>query len=139
MKLYAICWQDSHEPWGWAPATNEEFGNDVTQIERVFFWDRGEAEAALRAYIEMLVPAALAAAESAVRQQHERAVRAWEANRKYGPGARLEIVTLPHDPRLGVVHNPPLPRPEIELPRPDDVREHVKREWSVQEYEVPAR
>lgn len=49
-KLFAVCWQDASEPWGWEP--------------QKFFWSRDEAETALPAEIG---DAANAAVESTAR------------------------------------------------------------------------
>ena len=46
MKLYALCWQDETEPWGWAPMTDPE-----SRCPQVFFWDRAKADAALVKYV----------------------------------------------------------------------------------------
>lgn len=49
MKLYAVCWQDVCEPWGWEPVlpVDGRFGT--------FHWSREEAEAALAAFRQITV------------------------------------------------------------------------------------
>jgi hypothetical protein len=42
VKLYAVCWQDECEPWGWAPLA----------VAPQFFWTREEAEARLEEAID---------------------------------------------------------------------------------------
>lgn len=39
MKLYAICWQDSMEPWGWAPLEPDETEDGAS----VFYWSKVDA------------------------------------------------------------------------------------------------
>lgn len=64
MKLYAVCWQDDCEPWGWEPAQGEG-GPPQT-----FFWDEGEADRALAEHIDRMVP-----------DMRERERRFWGENR----------------------------------------------------------
>lgn len=42
LTLYAICWQDTCEPWGWAPDVG-----DSDSPPETWFWSREEAERAL--------------------------------------------------------------------------------------------
>jgi hypothetical protein len=55
VKLYAICWQDPTEPWGWSPAVGPAFmdfwGAEDRGPKRPFYWDRGEAESELDALV----------------------------------------------------------------------------------------
>lgn len=54
ISLYAVCWQESGEPWGWAPVIDPD---DIEMPESLlpdgpFFWEREEADAALKRIVE---------------------------------------------------------------------------------------
>lgn len=51
--LYAICWQDAYEPWGWAPIpTDYDSLAGGERDAQTFHWSRDEAEAELARVIE---------------------------------------------------------------------------------------
>ena len=47
MKLYVICYQDSYEPWGWAPLEVDYHPDTGERDCQPFHWTREAAEAEL--------------------------------------------------------------------------------------------
>lgn len=135
MKLYALCWQDDHEPWGWAALSPPE-----TKGGQVFFWDCAEAVAALEAEVESRVPDYLEEAEHAARRAYEVALTRWKRQKAIiDGGGRLPGVWVHHIGHTSTVVRPEVPpKPELIPPDEDTVKGWVEATLSVQEYDVPA-
>jgi hypothetical protein len=127
MKLYAICWQDTGEPWGWAPAT--DLDGFVNVPSRAFFWDTTQAEQALAEHLDRLLPDAVRIA----REHHASAEARRAEESRSAPGLPAVSVHV-------VGEDPPRPARYAQRPAPteDGVRAGIASEWSIQEYDVPA-
>lgn len=128
MKLYAICWQDSMEPWGWAPADRDCLGDNAP--DQAFFWQRDQADAALEAHLRSLLDV-----EHEIAMMHHRArvERIREDNaRDWDKVPRVEVrfVGEPRQPRQ--------PTPEPPPPTREAVLDGMRRDWQVREYDVPS-
>jgi hypothetical protein len=152
VELHAICWQDTAEPWGWAPATPEVIewmgiAVDVTAeiatkalASGPFFWDREEAETAYEKLVEIAAEVWLP-----IHRDHDRVRIAKETQRfeeqKAGkiPGVTTPGVAVMVEGRPQVaVPEPPGPAKTDEELRGQAVAQ-ARQEWRIQTYEVPDR
>lgn len=137
--LYAICWQDAHEPWGWAPvAETGGFGDVPTDLlpNGAFFWDEGEAQTALTRVLDWATGVAVENLRQQDNQRHQREVEDFEADEARGhplPGVSVSVVG-----QVAPAWAPKQPRP---LQTEDELHNSARRlagnEWSIQHYQVP--
>lgn len=131
MKLYAICWRDTYEPWGWAPAQGNE--GDPPQA---FSWDRGEAEGAFAALVEREAADALERLRERDRDRVQQDQERYEREVARGrPGIGVYVsyagATAPE-----WKPTPPA-RAVADAKLETWARAEVESEWSIQEYDVP--
>lgn len=137
--LYAICWQDTHEPWGWAPVTETGgFGDVPTDLlpDGAFFWDEAAAKAALSRVLGWATEVATENVRQRDDERHQREVKDFEADVARGrplPGISVSVVGQP-----APAWTPTQPRPlKTDGELRDSARRLAEAEWSIQRYEVP--
>jgi hypothetical protein len=138
LRLYAICWQDTSEPWGWAPAVPEEFGDlpDDLLPNGPFFWDPAEADQALARVREYSAQVAFKNLRERDEARYQRDLATFESETERGSPLPGVSVTVVGEPVLA--WSPPKPRP-LKFDR--DLRESARQlsalEWTIQTYAVP--
>lgn len=143
MKLYAICWRDTSEPWGWAPATED--APEGALPNGPFFWSRKDVEAAFSNLLER------AAIEDVgwlrERDQHRHALQT-ERYKSLKRGNIPGLTTVGVGIRFaGESREDAIARVQALALKPDPLktdeellaaaRKSVADEWSIQAYDVP--
>jgi hypothetical protein len=138
MKLYAICWQDEAEPWGWAPISDPaEFvwGAELLPAG-AFFWEPADAEGALARIVERLVGAEISRLREHDRARHAQEQAAYEADIERGhplPGVTVKVVGQP-----STAWKPEPPRPlSTDLRLRQEAERYAGRNFSIQTYQIP--
>lgn len=136
--LYAICWQDEAEPWGWAPIsdpTEFEWGAELLPTG-AFFWEPADAERALARIVEGQVEREIGRLRERERDRERLEQADYEADVERGyplPGVTVSVAGQPP-----AAWKPEPPRPvSTDLRLRQEAERYAGRNFSIQTYRVP--